>query len=71
MADGQVLRPMLFMDPKGQVGRRREGLHTEGSAKGSGRASWLTREVWSELGKPEGRQRRGGWARGRQPCGPW
>lgn len=35
MADGQVLRPMLFMDPKGQVGRRREGLHTEGSAKGS------------------------------------
>lgn len=71
MAEGQVLRPVLFTGPKGQVGRRREGLHTEGSAKGSGRASRLTREVWPELGKPQGRQGRGGWARGHQSCGPW
>ena len=36
MADGQVLRPVFFTSPKGQVGRQREGLHTEGSAKGQG-----------------------------------
>lgn len=56
MADGQVLRPVFFTSPKGQVGRRREGLLTEGSAKARGRGSWLTREVWPQLGKLEGKQ---------------